>query len=179
MNRLQKKFGKMIQRVIDSAMGNGLMQEEMSASGEHYVTPGMPELIRRAGAESCVLLKNNGCLPLAKDKEVAVFGRCQLDWFYVGYGSGGDVNAPYKVSLIEGLENAGVKLNQAVIETYKAWTAKPDNEADHGWWGHWPMNYPEMPITPELAKEAAKTADAAVVVIGRAAGEDRENTLTK
>ena len=89
MNKLQKKMGNLIQRIIDSAMGNGLMQEETTAEGERYVTPGIGALIRQAGAEGCVLLKNDGALPLSREKEVAVFGRCQLDWFYVGYGSGG------------------------------------------------------------------------------------------
>ncbi len=179
MKKLKRQFGKLIQRVIDSAMGNGLMQEETTAAGERYVTPGIGELIRQAGGESCVLLKNDGALPLDREKEVAVFGRCQLDWFYVGYGSGGDVSAPYHVNLIEGLRNAGVRLNAAVLNAYETWTQQEDNQADHGWWGHWPMNYPEMPLDPDLVRTAAETADTAVVVIGRAAGEDRENTLTR
>ena len=39
------------------------------------------------------------------------------------------------------------------------------------------MSYPEMPLTEEVVAEAAKDSDAALVVIGRAAGEDRENLL--
>ena len=179
MNKLQKKFGKLVQRIIDTAMGNGLMQEETTASGERYVTPGIGELIRQAGAESCVLLKNDGTLPLRKDTEISVFGRCQLDWFYVGYGSGGDVHAPYYVSLIDGLRNAGAKLNADVLNRYYAWTTEEDNKADHGWWGHWPYSHPEMPLDVRFAEEAAKRTDTALIVIGRAAGEDRENTLTK
>ena len=179
MKKLKNKLGKMAQRIIDKAMGNGLMQEETSASGERYVTPGIGPLIRQAGAEGCVLLKNDGALPLNRDKEVAVFGRCQLDWFYVGYGSGGDVNAPYHVNLIDGLRNAGLKLNADALNAYETWTQQEDNMADHGWWGHWPMNYPEMPLDDALVQKAAQTAETAIVVIGRAAGEDRENTLTK
>ena len=179
MNKLQKKIGALIQRVIDSAMGNGLMQEETSADGERCVTPGIGALIRQAGAEGCVLLKNDGALPLNREKEVAVFGRCQLDWFYVGYGSGGDVNAPYHVNLIDGLRNVGFALNAEVLRSYETWTQQEDNMADHGWWGHWPMNYPEMPLDAALVQKAAQTAETALVVIGRGAGEDRENTLTK
>ena len=67
-------------------------------------------MARQAGAEGCVLLKNDGTLPLKSGESIAVFGRCQLDWFYVGYGSGGDVNPPYRVNLMEGLENAGIPL---------------------------------------------------------------------
>ena len=179
MKKLKKQLGKLAQRIIDKAMGNGLMQEELSADGERYVTPGIGALIRQAGAEGCVLLKNNGALPLNREKEVAVFGRCQLDWFYVGYGSGGDVNAPYHVNLIDGLRNAGIKLNAEVLNAYETWTQQEDNMADHGWWGHWPMNYPEMPLEAALVQKAAQTFETALVVIGRAAGEDRENTLTK
>ena len=39
MNKLKKKMGQIMQRIIDAAMGNGLMQEETTASGERYVTP--------------------------------------------------------------------------------------------------------------------------------------------
>ena len=179
MSKWKKTMGKVAQRVIDMAMGNGLMQEEIAADGERYVTPGMDALIRQAGAESCVMLKNDGALPLDQNEEVAVFGRCQLDWFYVGYGSGGDVKAPYYVNLIDGLRNAGVPLNAAVLNHYSAWTQEEENEADHGWWGHWPYSHPEMPLNAALVRNAAETAKTALVVIGRAAGEDRENTLTK
>lgn len=179
MEKLKKRFGKIVQRIIDTAMGNGLMQEETAADDEKYVTPGIGELIRQAGAESCVLLKNNGVLPISRNMEVAVFGRCQLDWFYVGYGSGGDVHAPYHVNLIEGLRGAGIPVNADVLSAYETWTQQEENRADHGWWGHWPMNHPEMPLETALVRKAAQTSDAALVVIGRAAGEDRENTLTK
>ena len=179
MSKLAKKAGKAIQWVVDKAMGSGLMQEETSAQGTKYVTPGIPEVIRQAGAESCVLLENDGTLPLKAEEEIAVFGRCQLDWFYVGYGSGGDVHAPYKVNLMEGLKNAGAKYNQKLADTYVSWTGEEDNRADHGWWGHWPMNYPEMPLTGGMVKSAAATSKIAVMVIGRAAGEDRENVLEK
>ena len=179
MGKLKRKIEKYIQRMIDRATNTGLMQDETTAEGEKYVTPGISELLREAGAEGCVLLKNDGALPLAKDQEIALFGRCQLDWFYVGYGSGGDVSAPYEINLVEGLQNAGVPLNQSLLQAYKTWTSQEENEAFHGWWGHWPMNYPEMPLTASLVQEAAKTSKTAVVVIGRAAGEDRENKLIK
>ena len=179
MNKLKKAFGRIAQGVIDRVIENGLMQEETTAEGERYITPGMGELIRKAGAEGCVLLKNDGVLPLVKGDKVAVFGRCQLDWFYVGYGSGGDVNAPYYVNLIDGLRNAGVPLCEDLLSVYSSWTKDEEHEADHGWWGHWPMSHPEMPLDEGLTEAAAKEAKTAIVVIGRAAGEDRENTLTK
>ena len=177
MNKIKRTFGRLMQRVIDWGMGNGLMQEEMTASGNDKVTKEMSRIARQAAAESCVLLKNDGALPFKKNDKIAVFGRCQLDWFYVGYGSGGDVNPPYRVNLMEGFENAGVSFDEETAEAYKTWVNTDSNKADHGWWGHWPMSHPEMPLKDDFVKKAAEKNDAAVVVIGRAAGEDRENTL--
>ncbi|MBO5496548.1 MAG: glycoside hydrolase family 3 C-terminal domain-containing protein, partial [Oscillospiraceae bacterium] len=179
MNRIQKTFGRVVKRVMDRVMGAGLMQEENTPEGERYLNPGMPELIRQAAAESCVLLKNDGALPLNKKDEVAVFGRCQLDWFFVGYGSGGDVHPAYRRNLMDGLRLAGACVNGELAETYRAWTAEKANAADEGWWGHWPYSHPEMPLDEDLVLRAAQTAKTALVVIGRAAGEDRENTLTQ
>ena len=179
MSRLQKAFGKVVKRVMDRVMGAGLMQEENTPEGERYLNPGMPELIRQAAAESCVLLKNDGALPLNAQEEVAVFGRCQLDWFYVGYGSGGDVHPAYRRNLLDGLRLAGARVNEELAETYRAWTAGKDNAAEQGWWGHWPYSHPEMPLTDAQVQKAAQSARTALVVIGRAAGEDRENTLTQ
>ena len=179
MKKLKQKLGAIAQRVVDWGMGNGLMQEELTADGHDMVTPEMAALARRAGAEGCVLLKNESTLPLKAGQPVAVFGRCQLDWFYVGYGSGGDVHPPYRVNLMEGLKNAGIPFDEGVAKTYADWCFSEDNKADHGWWGHWPMSHPEMPLEQSMVSAAAKRCDTAIVVIGRAAGEDRENTLTK
>ena len=174
-----KLISKIMHRVFDRVMNAGLMQEELTAEGQRYITEGMPELLRQAGAESCVLLENDGVLPLDKNKSIAVFGRCQLDWFYVGYGSGGDVSAPYYVNFMQGLANAGAAYDKEISEIYRTWCESREHMADHGWWGHWPMSHPEMPLDEDAVKAAAKRADTAVVVIGRAAGEDRENTLTE
>ena len=178
MKKIKKKFGETIQRVIDVVMGNGLMQAELSADGSDMSTAELSALARRCAAEGCVLLKNDGVLPLDKNKKVAVFGRCQLDWFYVGYGSGGDVHPPYRVDLIGGLCAAGVSCDANLLEKYKTWCSSEDNKADHGWWGHWPMSHPEMPLDESEVREAAEKCPVAIVVIGRAAGEERENTLT-
>ena len=137
-------------------------------------------LARCAAAEGCVLLKNIGhTLPLLKEEEVAVFGRCQRDYFYVGYGSGGDVNPPYLISLMDGLDQCGASYDKKLAEIYRTFCEDPKYAADPGWWGHWPMSHPEMPVTREMAQDAAGPGKKALVVIGRAAGEDRENTLTQ
>lgn len=180
---IKKSIEKLIKKISDRFTGNGLMQEENTAVGERYVTPGIGELIRKAGADGIVLLKNDGVLPLENAAKTAVFGRCQLDWFYVGYGSGGNVNAPYKVNFDDALMQAQsdgyVSVNAEVRDFYLKWRSDPDNEPNDGWWGHWPMYYPEADLPDGLIKKASAESNVAIVIIGRAAGEDRENTLTK
>lgn len=180
MKIIKKLIEKHIRFMTNLVSGNGLMQEENTAAGERYITPGMPELIRQCGTEGIVLLRNEkDTLPLKKTDVVSVFGRCQNDWFYVGYGSGGDVHPPYKVSLMDGLRSGGIACNEDLAQTYQDWCDHPDNQADHGWWGHWPYFHEEMPLTQDQVTKASAESNVALVVIGRAAGEDRENTLTE
>lgn len=147
------------------------------AYGGMYSTPGMSDAIRRAGAESIVLLKNcDGVLPLGSEP-VAVFGRCQVDTFFVGYGSGGDVKAPHKVSILAGLKASGINIDSSLSDVYEDFSR--EHPADPGVWGHWSLSYPEMALTDEVVERAAARDSKAIVIIGRAAGEDGDNTLTK
>lgn len=173
MNTVEKVVSNVVNLVTDS-----LAQDENVVSGEKRITPGMPEAVRACAGEGIVLLKNEGkILPLKETDSVAVFGRCQQDWFYVGYGSGGDVHPPYQVNLIDGLEAAGVAYDRELAEIYRSWTLEPKNRVNHGTWGNWPYYYEEMVLEDAAVKAAAERNDAAVVIIGRAAGEDRENVL--
>ena len=139
------------------------------------VTPGMPELLRRAAASGAVLLENR-VLPLESGTKVSVFGRVQKDYFYTGYGSGGDVNYPYAVSLLEGLRNCdALSVNEDLAAVYEGWIA--EHPADHGIWGMWPRFHPEMPIHDALVETARANSDQAVIVLGRSSGEDRESLL--
>lgn len=180
--KLKNKIDRLIRAISDRVTGNGLMQESNCADGTRYITPGMPQAIRSAAADGIVLLHNDGTLPFENHIKIAIFGRCQMDWFYVGYGSGGDVKPPYRISFDQAMQQADmdgyVRVDEQVRKVYQEWTSHPDNVPSDGWWGHWPMSYPEMPLSASLVQDAAKRNAAAVVVIGRAAGEDRENRLT-
>ncbi len=158
---------------------NGLSQEEGEKKAiDKTVTPGMPEILRAAAAEGAVLLENDGALPLKNGEIVSLFGICQLEWFYTGYGSGGDVVKPYGVNLADGVKNCdSLVLNEELFELYDNWNKK--NPVDHGFWGHWPRCYDEMPLTDDVVKAAGEKSDTAVITIGRSSGEDRENILEK
>ena len=154
---------------------NNLIQVEAQHNPEKIITPGMPELLRSVAAQTAVLLENR-VLPLAPGTKVSVFGRVQLDWFATGYGSGGDVNAPYIVNLLEGLRNCPeLHVNEGIAEAYQRWVI--EHPADHGVWGRWPRSHPEMPVTADFVRQAKKHSDQAIIVLGRSCGEDRENVL--
>ncbi len=171
--KAKRKLFNAIGKVI-----NKLGQNEAMATDDLVkdVTEGMPELLREAAAEGTVLLRNDDVLPLKDTDVISVFGRVQNDYIYVGYGSGGDVIKPYTVNLTQGLRNNGAHLNEELAAIYDKWCK--ENAPDHGFWGHWPHYYEEMPIDDATIKAAAEKSHVGIVVIGRAAGEDRENTLT-
>ena len=172
--KAKRKLFNAIGKVI-----NKLGQNEAMATDDLIkdITEGIPELLREAGAEGTVLLRNDGVLPVKENEIISLFGRVQNDYIYVGYGSGGDVIKPYTVNLTEGLRNNGASLNEELATIYDKWCK--ENAPDHGFWGHWPHYYEEMPIDDATIKAAAEKSHVGIVVIGRAAGEDRENTLTK
>ena len=176
MSKLKDKLTRAAIKTLGKLMG-GLAQDENDlASRDKTVTPGMPKLLCEAAAQGCVLLQNDGTLPLQKGQKISVFGRVQIDYFYTGYGSGGDVKKPYQVSLLEGLDNCpDLQVNEELAAMYTKWCE--ENPADHGYWGHWPRFHPECPVEESAMAQAAAYAQTAVVVIGRSSGEDRENAL--
>ena len=178
MNRI---LNKCVRFFIKTFGATGLEQELNQSEISNKLT--VPEFIpvaRQMAAEGIVLLKNdNKTLPVRTEDTVAVFGRTAVDYFTVGYGSGGDVIPPYRSSLMDGLRRNNVKLEENLASVYDKWCHHKKNVPDEGFWGHWPMSYPEMPLDEKTVCDAAKKSDIALVVIGRAAGEDRENLLKK
>lgn len=141
--------------------------------GTPHRNPEREASFRRAAAESIVLLKNEGMLPLDKNTCTSFFGRVQRDYFYVGYGSGGDVNAHHCISPMEAVAERGYCHNEPLAQTYAQWCAQnPIPKSD---WGQWPAAYPEMPITEEAVRQAALASDQAVIFLGRAVGEAMDN----
>ncbi|GAA4726803.1 glycoside hydrolase family 3 protein [Isoptericola chiayiensis] len=147
-------------------------------SSDTWIPEAMGEACRRAAAEGVVLLKNeNAALPLDGSATIAVFGRVQQDYFAVGYGSGGDVRPPYQWNLIDALRDRdGLQVDAELAERYAAWCAEHPVDPEPEW-GTWPRSHPEMPLGAEEIAAAAERAGTALVVVGRAAGEAREQAL--
>ena len=133
-------------------------------------------LARRTAAEGCVLLENReGALPLKKGAKTAVFGRAAFNYYKSGLGSGGLVNTRYTVSILDALKKEDTILVDARLEEiYKEWIADHPYDRGNGW-GKVPWFQKEMPVTEEMM-EIARSCDFSLVIIGRTAGEDEDNT---
>jgi beta-glucosidase len=147
-------------------------------------------IARQAAAESIVLLKNDGLLPLAKGTSVALYGSGALHFVKGGTGSG-DVNERDVVSIDTGMKNAGfVIANEAWLTDYER-----EYQKAHGLWKEMILELaaknPEAPESLNLAyarnafvppvgrglteAEAMNPgADTAVYLLSRKAGESAD-----
>ncbi|MFI3253769.1 MAG: glycoside hydrolase family 3 N-terminal domain-containing protein [Eubacteriales bacterium] len=130
------------------------------------------EKARELCAESCVLVKNTGVLPLKEESILSVFGRTQLETYYCGTGSGGKVNLPYVVHLTKALGEQR-KINQDLVQVYEDYIGKNPFDKGAGW-AQEPWSQKELPLTEELVANARKSSAVAVMIIGRSAGEDKD-----
>ncbi len=125
-------------------------------------------------AEGIVMLKNDSnALPLQENSPVSVFGRIQLHYYKSGTGSGGMVNVSKVTGIVDGLIEAGVQINEDLLDIYKRWDAEHPFDLGTGW-GSEPWSQEEMPLDDETVKAAASKTDTAIVIIGRTAGEEMD-----
>ncbi|HCN57502.1 MAG TPA: beta-glucosidase [Exiguobacterium sp.] len=134
-------------------------------------------LARQTAAEGAVLLKNDKqTLPLPAGTTVSVFGRNQFNYYKSGTGSGGMVNVTHVTSPLEALQqHPDVTVNQSLLDVYEVWLKDHPFNKGEGWAAE-PWSQEEMPVTDEVVADAASQSDVAIIMIGRTAGEDRDNT---
>ncbi|MBP5361544.1 MAG: glycoside hydrolase family 3 protein [Ruminococcus sp.] len=139
---------------------------------EHYLRTAAD-----VAAEGIVMLRNeNEALPLKKEETVSVFGRIQLHYYKSGTGSGGMVNVSKVTGITDGLIEAGVSVNEELLDICRKWDEANPFEYGNGWGGE-PWSQEEMPLDEETVKNAAAKGDTAIVIIGRTAGEEMESRV--
>lgn len=137
-------------------------------------------ITRQSACEGIVLLKNNGTLPWKSGqiKTVALFGEKSYDFLSGGTGSG-CVHPPYVIDMLEGLKNVGISSSATLTDIYRKYIefAKVKFQAERhpAKWYQMEMfgqqKYPEISIDPICISNEVKVADAAIITIGRQAGE--------
>ncbi|MFB0974421.1 MAG: glycoside hydrolase family 3 C-terminal domain-containing protein, partial [Bacteroidales bacterium] len=132
-------------------------------------------LVRKAGAESMVLLKNSKmALPLAAKKKVALFGKGSYCTAGSGTGSG-FVNTEHTVTLSEGFEMAGYKVDASLKSVYDKYIAKTFADWKETEW-YFPKETAaiyaaEMSLDNAAIRKAAANDDIAVITLQRCSGE--------
>ncbi len=141
-----------------------------------YKYSGEPDLkahaaiTRQSSTEGMVLLKNDAALPIQGLKTVALFGVNSYDFMSGGLGSGA-VNVGYSVDMVTGLKNIGVATTPQLTEIYQNYVkyAKAKLKAD--------KKLDEIEITERCVANEEPKADAAIITIGRQAGEGMDRQI--
>ncbi|KRD12966.1 glycoside hydrolase [Flavobacterium sp. Root901] len=147
--------------------------------------PGLAQnaaVTRKAAAEGMVLLKNEkNALPFAdKQKEVSLFGVTSYAWITGGTGSG-SVNNKHTVSLLEGLNAAGYKLDKELVDLYtphaeKEVTAEKERRKARGILAL-PERLPELKMDDNFIAKKAESSEIAFVTLGRNSGEGGDRNV--
>lgn len=177
--------GTLSMEAIDNSVVAILTQVQKTPSYLNYSYSNQPdldahaELARQAAAEGMVLLKNsNASLPLSSGAKVASFGTTQINTLKGGTGSG-DVNAAYIAHIAPALEEK-FEVNSELTDYYTTYFAENKQTNDALLGGY---EYCEEPPVSEqlqsLVDAAAQNDDAAVITIGRQAGEGGDRTNTR
>ncbi len=139
------------------------------------------EVTRQASSEGMVLLKNdNGSLPLGADiKNIAAFGNTSYEIITGGTGSG-KVNEAYSISLTEGLQNSGYKLNEDLRSLYANYMKLSKAGRPQGR-GFMMASKPieELNINQDIINGMANISDVAIITIGRNSGEGSDRINAK
>lgn len=171
--------GTLTEEDINKSVVAILTQVQKTPSYNHYNYSENPDLnahaalSRLAASESMVLLKNTAsALPIAAGKKIATFGTTQINTFKGGTGSG-DVNAAYVKNIASGLAEQ-FEVNDGLVTFFSDYwdTNKVPNPALFA--SGYVIEEPSVAATPALQNliaSAAESDDAAIITIGRQAGE--------
>ena len=128
------------------------------------------QLVAEVAEEGIVLLEDeDNILPVTGGK-LNVFGWASTNPCYGGTGSGA-LNAAYPtVTLLQGLNDAGIETNTELTDFYTAY--KPDRPTVGMWAQDWTLPEPNVSLySDELISNAKAFSDTAMIVITRVGGE--------
>ena len=149
---------------------------------------GHAAVTRQSATEGIVLLKNNGTLPWNSGRKtistVALFGVSSYDFLSGGTGSG-CVHTPYVIDMVKGLSNVGISSSKTLTDIYRKYVdfARVKFQAERHpakWYQReefGQQKYPEISLSPIAINNEVGAADAAIVTIGRQAGEGVDRDL--
>ena len=133
-------------------------------------------IAQQAAEEGMILLKNKAALPLSAGK-IALLGNASYDTFVGGTGSG-EVQSAYTISFYDGLKKAGFSLDENLKKAYLSYITEEKAKRPKR------MSIldvikpvEEFPISEEQLQQMSRNCEAAIITIGRNAGEGSDRSL--
>jgi beta-glucosidase len=183
------KDGKLDEKILDRNVEKILNIMLQSPRFKGYKYSNKPDLkahaevTRQASSEGMVLLKNdNSSLPFGKSIiNISAFGNTSYEIITGGTGSG-KVNNAYSVSLIEGLQNSGYKLNEDLHSLYVNYlklskSGRPQTRGFMAMMGS--RQIEELNVNQDIINGMVNVSDAAIITIGRNSGEGSDRVNAK
>ena len=187
------KDGRLSEKILDREVRRILQYIVKTPRFHNYQYSNQPDLkadaniSRQASTEGMVLLKNeavngNPALPLSGVKTVALLGVNSYDFLSGGLGSG-SLHVPYVVDLKEGLNKEGVSTTEQLTKIYESYIpyALQKLHADMNpemWFLYTGKpKLPEVELSSRCIEQACDKADAAIITIGRQAGEGMDRDI--
>ena len=128
-------------------------------------------MAQELAAEGIVLLENrDNALPLAGGTKVNLFGYATVSPLYGGTGSGAS-DTSSNVDLVQGLTNAGLEVNQELVDFYKNSGVKRGDQAGFTGSNFTPAEVSADKYGDSLLANAKAFSDTAVVMFSRIGGE--------
>ena len=148
--------------MIDLTMKGGTVSDETTEEAK--------DVTGQIAEEGMVLLENDGILPIREPSNINLFGWSSVNPAYGGTGSGGLNDLYERVSIIDGLTDAGFQVNQELVDFYNDFSA--DRAEMSLSTQNWTLTEaPASAYSEELLQSAKDFSDTAVLVISRMAGE--------
>ena len=86
------------------------------------------------------------------------------------------VNVSKITGIPDGLLENGVSVNEELLDVYRKWDSENPFDLGDGW-GKEPWSQTEMPLDEALVAHVSESSHTAIVIIGRTAGEEQDNSL--
>lgn len=181
------KSGKISKADTDFAVANVLRLIAKTPYANKYQFSNQPnlkqhaQLARTVAAEGAVLLKNDQTLPLnLPQTKVAVFGVGGYHLITGGTGSS-EVTTRYRISIEQGLLQAGAQVFEPLSEAYRPYVAQQVEEdikrRDQLTKLEPFADLIELNVSAQMIQDAAVTADVAIYAIGRNSAEEHDQKL--
>ena len=133
-------------------------------------------IAQQAAEEGMVLLKNKAALPLSAGK-IALLGNASYDTFVGGTGSG-EVQSAYTISFYDGLKKAGFSLDENLKKAYLNYiTEEKEKRPKRVSILDVVKPVEEFPISEEQLQQISRNCEAAIITIGRNAGEGSDRSV--